>query len=191
METHDTAIDVIYKAFSKRLKQFIRKRVADDAAVDDILQEVFLKIHSRIDTLRNKDKLESWIFQIARNAIADYYRNHNERIEPEEHLSVTEDTEDITKKLAPSVSEMIERLPPHYREALRLTEYEGLTQKELAAEVGISVSGAKSRVQRARAMLRDLLMQCCHFEFDRYGTIIDYHPISCCCCTPEKTSSSV
>jgi RNA polymerase sigma-70 factor (ECF subfamily) len=78
---------------------------------------------------------------------------------------------------------MIDSLPSHYREALLLTEYEGLSQKDLADRLGISISGAKSRVQRARAMLRDLLMECCHFEFDRYGTVIDYHPIACCCCS--------
>ena len=80
---------------------------------------------------------------------------------------------------------MIEGLPVKHREALKLTEYEGMTQKELAAKLGISISGAKSRVQRARAMLKDALMQCCHFELDRYGTVIDYHPRTCSSCSPE------
>jgi RNA polymerase sigma-70 factor (ECF subfamily) len=62
-----------------------------------------------------------------------------------------------------------------------MVEFEGVSQTELADRLGISVSGAKSRVQRGRKMLRDILMKCCHFEFDRYGTIIDYYPHCCCC----------
>jgi len=67
-----------------------------------------------------------------------------------------------------------------------MVEYEGMTQKEYAEKICISISGAKSRVQRARGMLKDLLMRCCHFEFDSYGTIIDYHPIACCCCSEQE-----
>ena len=84
-------------------------------------------------------------------------------------------------ELAPSVAAMLERLPEHYREALVLTEYQGLTQKELAERLGLSFSGAKSRVQRAREKLKQLMLECCHFEFDCLGRVIDYQPRCCCC----------
>lgn len=174
--------EALYRKLSQRLREFIRKRVHDEAAGKDILQDVFLKIHSRIDSVRDGERIESWIFQITRNAIADHYRNHRETVEPEENIADSPDEETIEAKLAPSVAEMVRSLPEKYRTALQMTDYEGLTQKELADRLGISISGAKSRVQRARAMLKDLLTRCCHFELDRYGTIIDYHPISCSCC---------
>lgn len=192
MKTKTQNVESLYKNLNQKLQQFIRKRVSDEIAAEDILQEIFLKIHTRIDTLNDQDKVESWIFQIARNAIIDHYRSrrsHHNGIEPEETVTVEEDVEDMHKKLASGLGEMINQLAESYRDALRLTELEGLTQKELAERLGISLSGAKSRVQRARTMLRDLLMQCCHFEFDRYGTIIDYHPISCCCCTQTEAPS--
>lgn len=176
------ALGQLYDVFSQRLKHFIRNRIRDEAAAEDILQDVFLKIHSNIDTLEDRDKVESWIFQIARNAITDHYRARKDYALEDDAIAVREDDEVMHRKLASGLGEMIDRLPKRYREALRLTELEGLTQKEFAARSGISLSGAKSRVQRARKMLRDLLMQCCHFELDRYGTVIDYHPISCCCC---------
>ncbi len=78
---------------------------------------------------------------------------------------------------------MIEELPEPYRQAPLMTEYQGLTQKQLAESQGLSLSGAKSRVQRAREKLRDMLLQCCHFEFDRRGGIVDYYE-RCCCCHP-------
>ena len=80
---------------------------------------------------------------------------------------------------------MIQELPAKYQEALRLTEFEGLTQNALAQRLGLSLPGAKSRVQRAKEQLKEILLQCCHFEFDRLGKIIDYRP-NCDCCSSQN-----
>jgi RNA polymerase sigma-70 factor (ECF subfamily) len=136
----------LWETFHTGLKHFILQRIPDEQSADDVLQETFLKIHTRIATLRDEEKLQSWMYQIARNAIADYYR-----------------------------------------EALILTEYKGLNQRELAERLGLSFSGAKSRVQREREKLKTMLLDCCHFEFDRLGKIIDYQP-NCACCTDEGCS---
>jgi len=189
-QNHHSTED-LFKSFGGRLRQFIQSRVSDASTADDILQDVFLKIHSRFETLQDETKLESWIFQITRNAITDHYRTRR----PVEQLSAAFEPYDMPpeesaiEKLSPGIREMIDSLPSHYREALLLTEYEGLSQKDLADRLSISISGAKSRVQRARGMLRDLLMECCHFEFDRYGTVIDYHPIVCCCCSHTQPTA--
>ncbi len=177
-------IESLYRRFHDNLKRFILHRLSDEAAAEDLLQEVFLRIHSRIDSLVDSSRVESWVFQIARNLIIDYYRSKKETEQIDESaLSVEPEPEaDASEHLAPAIREFINELPEPYREALILTEFEGISQKELAERLGLSFSGAKSRVQRARAMLKDMLMRCCHFEFDRYGTIIDYHEISCSCC---------
>src|SRR5260221_11649371 len=98
--------------------------------------------------------------------------------------------DDVVSELIPCIQEMIDDLPVDYRQALILTEYQGLTQKELAERLGLSFSGAKSRVQRAREKLKQQLLECCHFELDRRGHIINYQPRchSCetvACCTDE------
>jgi RNA polymerase sigma-70 factor (ECF subfamily) len=128
------------------------------------------------------------MYQITRNAIVDYYRGQKPTIDvPQIFPSVDGTPQDTPhQEIASGLKFMIDDLPEKYQQALLLTEYQGLTQKELAQHLGISVSGAKSRVQRARQKLKDQLMQCCHFEFDRYGTIIDYHPITCCCCAADQ-----
>lgn len=180
----------LFKSLSGRLRLFILQRISDPSAADDILQNVFLKIHSRVDTLRDETKLESWIFQITRNAIADHYRalfSSHEASQAKEPAEMPAE-ENMMEKFSTGVREMIGQLPNHYREALLLTEFEGLSQQELADRLGLSLSGAKSRVQRARQLLKDLLMQCCHIEFDKYGTILDYHPRECSCCTPSTPS---
>jgi RNA polymerase sigma-70 factor (ECF subfamily) len=183
----DTALEIVWNHFCDQLCSFVRARVPDEDTAEDILQDVFVRIHAKADTLRDISKLESWVYQIARNAIIDYYRSRRTTVELPQMLGSWEDADedDLATELSADVREMVEALPEPYRQALTLTYYEGLSQKELAKRLGISYSGAKSRVQRAREQVKDMLMTCCHFEFDRRGTIIDYYE-HCCCCAGEE-----
>jgi RNA polymerase sigma-70 factor (ECF subfamily) len=181
--TMTVASEQLWETFSGPLHQFIQRRVSDPHSAEDILQDVFLKIHTHIDTLRTQDRLTSWIYQITRNAIADYYRAQRPTAELVETLPVTDELvdDDVVRELSPCVAAMVEGLPEVYHEALRLTEYEGLSQKALSDRLGISFSGAKSRVQRARAKIKEQLLDCCHFQFDYAGRIIDYQSRCACC----------
>ena len=182
----------IWETFCCQLIAYILNRVSDPSLADDIFQDVFLKIHSKIDTLKDDTKIRSWVYQIARNTIIDHYRKqkiktediHTIELKDENMFFGFEDSveDNPAKEIAAGLREMVEALPQKYAKAILWVEFEGLSQIELAKKLGISISGAKSRVQRARQMLRDSLMKCCHFQFDRYGTIIDSHPIACCCC---------
>jgi RNA polymerase sigma factor (SigZ family) len=166
------------------LRQFIHAHVREDEQTDDLLQDVFLKIHTHVHTIHCQERLVSWLYQIARHAISDYYRTQHGKATTSlpddlaERLMAPEEGEEneAVQSLLPCLLPMVQQLPPPYRDALLLTEFQGLTQKELAARLGLSLSGAKSRVQRAREQLRDLLLDCCHFAFDRRGTIIAYQP---------------
>lgn len=181
--------DLLFSQFHDSLKAFILRRVSDEDLTNDLLQDVFLRIHSSIGSLKNSSRVQSWVYQIARNVIIDHYRSKKQKEELNESHHPTEkiDEEDAVGRLTPALRSMINALPEPYREALILTEIEGISQKELSVRWGISFSGAKSRVQRGRAMLREMLERCCHFEFDRYGTLLDYHEIGCCCCQAKKS----
>jgi RNA polymerase sigma-70 factor, ECF subfamily len=170
------ASDQLWETFSGSLHQFIRRRVADPHGAEDILQDVFLKIHAQIDTLRTQERLASWIYQITRNAIADYYRSQRPTAELTETLPGTDEIvdDDVMRELGPCVAAIIAALPAAYREAVRLTEYQSLSQKALSERLGISFSGAKSRVQRARAKIKEHLLNCCHLQLDQRGRIINY-----------------
>ncbi len=184
---HTTA-ETIYNDFHAKLRSFTLRHVSDADAADDILQEVYLKIHAHVDDLRDGDRLESWIFQITRNAITDYYRRARPQDELPDSLPAPVDEEpDTASELAASITDMVRCLPRKYRQALELTDLQGLSQAELAGRLNISVSGAKSRVQRAREKLKEALLDCCHFEFDRYGRVIDYHA-NCPDCAGEYPS---
>jgi len=167
----------IYLEFDAKLRNFILGRISDPDMAEDILQDVYLKIHSNIDSVHDSEKLESWIYQITRNTIIDYYR----RARPEDELSeslpaLQEDEPDAIADLAASVHEMFNCIPEKDRRALTLTEIQGLTQAEMADQLGLTLSGAKSRVQRARRKLKDAFLDCCHFEFDRFNKVIHYEP---------------
>jgi RNA polymerase sigma-70 factor, ECF subfamily len=176
------ASEELWESFSGPLYQFIQRRVPDAHSAEDILQDVFLKIHTHIDTLRTPERLTSWIYQITRNAIADYYRARRPTAELAETLPVADEVvdDDVLRELSPCVTAMVAALPEAYGEALRLTEYEGLSQKALSERLGISFSGAKSRVQRARVKMKEQLLNCCQFQFDHIGRIMKYESRSAC-----------
>ncbi len=165
--------DAIWSAFRDRLRGFIAKRVREDADIDDILQDAFAKIHAGLGELKEDAKLEAWLFQVTRRAIVDHYRKRR-AVELPEEVAEKSAPDDLTAEVASWLDPMMSLLPQEDREILRLTDMEGLPQKDLASRLGLSLTGAKSRVQRARARLKETLLDCCHIEMDRRGRPIDY-----------------
>ena len=165
----------VWQDYHTRLHQFILGRVNCNAEAEDILQDVFLRIHRSIDALGEADRLQSWIYRIARNAVIDYYRQRRttEELPPDLRARDTDDTQ-AHREIEGCLAPMIGALPDRYRRAMQFTELDGLTQKELAKKEGLSLSGAKSRVQRGRVLIKNMLLDCCQFEFDRQGQIVDY-----------------
>ena len=173
----NATLEHIWHEFADKLGQFIRSRVTDPATAQDILQDVFVKIQKRLGQLQDPAKLQGWIYLITRNAIIDHYRTRKETVEVPDTLPAEPDADDgEVEELKAAFRRMIYSLPEPYREAVVLTELDGLTQQELADRLGISLSGAKSRVQRGRAQLKQMLDECCTFEFDRRGKVIDCTP---------------
>jgi len=163
---------------SEVLKGFILGKVKDPVLAEDLLQETLIKIHLNIHRLRHEDKMIQWAFQIARNARSDHFKKlkkESERggIPPSSEVECTESS--FNEALATWIPEAIKLLPEKYREAIYLTEIEGLTQREMADHLGLSYSGAKSRVQRGREKLKDIILQCCQVTTDKYGNVLEYH----------------
>jgi RNA polymerase sigma-70 factor, ECF subfamily len=178
----------LWKNFESKLRSFIYSKVPDKTIAEDILQEVFIKIHLKIDTLRDESKLKPWLYQITRNMIADYYRRNKSLIHPARSTDEQAEEETDNKVMDEAMRDMIgmmNDLPGEYCEALCLTELEGLSQKEYAERIGIPYSSAKSRVQRSRKLLKDMLLKCCHYEFDKYGTVLSISKNCCCCKTRD------
>jgi RNA polymerase sigma-70 factor (ECF subfamily) len=164
-----------------QLRPFLAHRVAA-ADVDDVMQDVWLRVQRGLPGLRDEERFTSWLFQIARSAVADHQRvraRHpltDAQTETEAAAEPTDDDREAARSLACCISIFVARLPSPYREAVTLVELEGLTVREAAEMVGVSVSGMKSRVQRGRAQLRQMFDECCEIALDARGKVIDYTP---------------
>lgn len=181
-EVRDAGItERLWTEFHARLRKFVISHLHDEHAADDVLQDIFLKVHKSIGSLRDEAKIGAWLYTIARNAITDHYRQRPmEPLDPELEIETASGTRSAEQSLAVSLGLRINRLPERYREAVVLTGIDGLTQAEMAERLHLSLSGGKSRVQRAREMLKRGLLECCRIEFDRCGGVISYEERSLC-----------
>ena len=178
-------VETIWNNFNRQLKSFILSKVHDPLLADDILQEAFVKIHLNMNSLKDETKLKPWIYSITRNLIADHFR-----MNPKTNRSLLTETSEQDENIGSDQMDeaiqdminMLKDLPAGYCEALCMTELEGLSVKEYSIKAKISYPAAKSRVLRSRKALKDLLMNCCHYQFDTYGTVFDISPKCCCCC---------
>jgi len=142
-----------------------------------ILQDVFIKIHTKSATLSDHEKLLPWIYQITRNSIIDYYRTKDRQdVISQIEGSKVENDKILNAELLCCLKPFIDDLPEIYKDALLKTSYGTMSQKDYAAELNISYSAVKSRVQRARKQLKESFFQCCAIQSDKYGNVLDINP---------------
>jgi RNA polymerase sigma-70 factor (ECF subfamily) len=198
-----TIIDatLLWQQLHDRLLGFIARRVASPEDAEDIFQEVMLRVHRHTGDLEHAERVVGWVYRIASNAIVDHYRMAARRELPagqgvdvlQPDPSSASDAvagvgeADPRSELAACLMPLLDSLSLHQREAIMLTELHDLTQAAAAARVGLSVSGMKTRVQRARKQLKALLVACCEVDQDRRGGIIGYRVRgSCEHCGPNR-----
>ena len=193
-------VEEVWRELHDQLLGFISRRVRRPEDGEDILQEVMLRIHRHGADLEEVDRVTSWVYRITSNAIADHYRKparrelpSGEATEIPEPVATSEPTAwpepeagDLGAELSGCLRPFTARLPETYREAIELTEFEGVSQVEAASRLGLSVSGMKSRVQRGRRELKVLLLDCCHVELDARGGVADYRSKRGSCATCRR-----
>jgi len=163
---------------SADLRRFIRRRVGDDHTADDLLQETFLRIHRGLAALGDGDRVAGWVYRIARNVVHDHHRRGPGGEAPlgDDPPAAEDCSGDPRSRAGEWMDEMIRQLPAGYGEAVRLSEIEGHSQQDVADRLGLSLSGAKSRIQRGRAMLKEVLEGCCRFHVDGRGNLTGCDP---------------
>lgn len=199
MECHAETTE-IWSQMHQRLLSYIGGRVATPHDAEDILQDVFVRIHTNLGDVRDTENVTAWVYQITRNVITDYYRQRaasagaltglaeqvDERVPS---VPGREAAADIVRRASDEFTQCLEpmlgEVPEPYRQAVTLAEIDGMTQKDAAEKLGLSISGMKSRVQRGRGKLKDIILDCCEVEFDRRGGLVDYrrrgsHPCDRC-----------
>ncbi|MFA5914443.1 MAG: sigma-70 family RNA polymerase sigma factor [Burkholderiales bacterium] len=158
------------------LRGWLRRRIGNGADAEDLLQEVFIKAMRQGERFCAIVDARAWLFEVARNALADRLRLARDTVELPEDLSAETEEAAAVDSLAACLPRVLTELNPEDREAITLCDLEGLPQEEYARRKGLSLPGAKSRVQRARKRLRARLTEVCQVSVDAAGQVSDFVP---------------
>lgn len=172
----------VWQEHYPRVLRFVQSRLRDTVAAADLTQEVFLKAHTRLGSLNDPARLQPWLFSIAHRAVLDYQRRNRRQsanVAPGDTEVVPEATLDnyLDHPCAPAcVSYVFEQLPEHHRAILELAEVQQIPQRVIAEQLGVPYPTVKSQVQRARAYLRRIVLECCLISTDKYGNVLAIKP---------------
>ncbi len=184
------SVQASWEASSARLRSWFERRTGSAHDADDLVQETFTRVLARLSTLRAGERLDAWIGAIAAHALADHGRGRARRPtalaqgDDEAERAPPDDDADLRFAVAGWIEAFLARLSPEDAALLRAVDLEGRAQVDVARELGLAPSGARSRVQRARARLREHLEACCSFAFDARGNLTGARrrPGSACDC---------
>ena len=160
------ALGELYKAYAQRMRGVCRRYISDEQTVEDVLHDAFVIIFTSFDRLRDDRWAEPWMKAITRN-VALKCKDHLEALPmvsleetSEMGLIAAEDEErDVRGVPSSEVVRMIDRLPEGYGQVFRLSVFEGMTHKEIAAMLGIEPHSSSSQLARAKKMLRKMMQQ--------------------------------
>jgi RNA polymerase sigma-70 factor (ECF subfamily) len=185
----------VWQEIDGQLRPFVARRLADQNDLGDVMQDIYVRIQAGLPRLRDAERFGPWVYQVARSALADYARasqRHPKRADEDEAMELAdplpaEADGEAERELATHLAVFVAALPSPYREAITLTELQGMTQKDAAEVLGISLSGMKSRVQRGRQQIQQMLLDCCEIGIDARGRVMSYErrggsvvPENCC-----------
>ncbi|WP_127475028.1 RNA polymerase sigma factor SigZ [Sulfurivermis fontis] len=162
------------------LRAWLQRRLRNPHDAEDMVQELFLKAMRQERKFCEIANARAWLFEVARNAVADRLRLKKEQVELPDDLVAATDEPVPVETLAECLPRALAELSAEDREDLTLCDLEGLTQEEYARRKGLTLPGAKSRVQRARKRLREHLTSACQVRFDAAGKV--------CCFVPRTPS---
>ena len=180
----------------RRLRPYVARRVASPDEVDDLLQEIFLKLYQSSDGLRDGESFGGWVYRVAQHAIIDHARARGrsrvlfvpEVSDAAGATTATGDADQLQVELTECVALFVSRLCSPYREAVTLTELQGLAQKDAAHLLGVSLTALKSQVRRGREKMRDMFHDCCQVSVDARGRVIECEPRSPKKCATPRSS---
>ena len=183
-----TELDDAWASLDHTLRGYFHRRLAGDVAtVDDLVQEVYLRMRGGLASLRSAGSLGPWVMRIARGVLIDYLRRQRPSV-PVEDLPTTAPADahdgnacDDLTALGAFVRERIDALPAHEAVALRWVDVDGLSPATAAARLEIGLSALKARLRRGRQRLRLAIDHCCAMTLDGRGQPADCQPRGAAC----------
>jgi|SRR5690554_4179760 len=162
----------IWDLYADDVKRFILSKVQDVFVTEDLLQDTFIKIHTKKDSLKEVSKLKAWVFSVARYTVLDYFRtnNHVEVNQTEADFMFIENDNKHTEH--DCLLGIIKQLPKKYRAPLFLADIKGLKQVEVAVQLQLPLPTIKSQIQRARKLIAQGYMDCCDLKMNDQGYLV-------------------
>ncbi|MDO8177415.1 MAG: sigma-70 family RNA polymerase sigma factor [Undibacterium sp.] len=171
-----TCLTAAWSSHERELRSWLRHRLGNTAEAEDLLQDLFLKALRQGERFCSVQNARAWLFEVARNALADRLRVARETVELPDDLSATMVDIDAVDTLTTCLPRVLSELSAEDREAITLCDLQGMPQATFALSKGLSLSAAKSRVQRARQRLRERMLEGCQVQLDHAGRVSDFVP---------------
>lgn len=169
-------VPALWQEHKNELRNFILKRIKDQDLTNDILQDVLIKVYNFCISKSGVRNIRSWLFQIAQNTITDHYRKQTKFREFDKIVELENEDPNLAFSEATNyILPMLDFLPKEYAIPLKLADIDNMKQAEIAQKLNLSLSATKSRIQRARQLLKAEFITCCHFETDKQGNLISFN----------------
>jgi RNA polymerase sigma-70 factor (ECF subfamily) len=165
--------EAIFRQHAPRLFSLARRMLGNEADVEDVVQEVLLQVVRKLDSFRGEAELTTWLHRVAVNAALLHRRKNAPRLARQVKVPLELVLERGQQPGGPQqdrpeqrvlqgetrwlIEQAIDRLPEMYRDAFVLSDIEGLSNAEIQEVLGLSLAAVKSRLHRARLLLRDAL----------------------------------
>ncbi|WCO02684.1 sigma-70 family RNA polymerase sigma factor [Psychroserpens ponticola] len=161
----------IWNLYADDIKHFILSKVKDVTVADDLLQETFIKVHTKHNTLKDINKLKSWLFSIARYTVMDYFRQRDLVYEMTDEDFVFEDLK-LEHSEIDCLRGIIKNLPKKYRDPLFLSDVKGMKQAQISEQLHLPLPTVKSQIQRGRKLIAQGFIDCCDFKVNDNGFLV-------------------
>lgn len=165
----------VWDFYAKDVERFIFSKIKNKEATNDLTQEVFIKIHTKLPSLKDIDKLKSWVFAISRNTILDYFRA-TKKMETVAYkdFDIVEEEESIKHdhREHDCLFSIVKKLPKKYRVPLFLADIKGVKQTDIAKTLKLPLPTVKSQIQRARKMIAQGFIECCDYKLNDKGFLV-------------------
>jgi len=174
MEKKNCDIFEVWEEYKGGLYGFILKRIGNEGDAKDLLQEVLLKSYQFCAKGKEVLYLKAWLFKIAQNCIADYYRKNQHHEDYPADLAIEEASVSMVGEASIYIKALLKLLPDEYALPLQLYDLEDINQKKIAQQLNLTLVNTKSRIQRARVKLKERFLECCVVEFGDNGEMIRF-----------------
>lgn len=161
----------VWDLYAVDIKRFIFSKVKDDVVTDDLLQDTFIKVHTKLHTLKDDAKLKPWLFSVARYTILDFFKTSKQTIELDDFQEEIDlQSPEHTEK--DCLRGILVNLPKKYRDPIFLYDIMGLKQKEIADRLQLPLPTVKSQIQRGRRQIAKGFMDCCGYSMNKKGYLV-------------------